>query len=129
MVAAVAVAVVAVVDLVSAVTPNVSWRGHLLVHVEPFAVMRTAHALAVPVSVALLVTAYYLYRRRSRAFRSRDTAYLFNGETARRFRSRAASDISDSGEQEAVETLLPCVQFTESGLTAALGVSRESRTC
>ena len=68
-VAAFVVAVVAIVDLVSAVTPNVSWRGHLLVHVEPFAVMRTAHALAVPVSVALLVTAYYLYRRRSRAFR------------------------------------------------------------
>ena len=68
-VAAFAVAVVAVVDLVSAVTPNVSWRGHVLVHVEPLAVMRTAHALAVPVSVALLVTAYYLYRRRSHAFR------------------------------------------------------------
>ena len=68
-VAALAVAVVAVVDLVSAVTPNVSWRGHVLVHVEPVAVMRTAHALAVPVSVALLVTAYYLYRRRSHAFR------------------------------------------------------------
>ena len=31
--------------------------------------MRTAHALAVPVSFALLVTAYYLFRRRSRAFR------------------------------------------------------------
>jgi lysyl-tRNA synthetase class 2 len=31
--------------------------------------MRAAHALAVPVSFALLVTAYYLYRRRSRALR------------------------------------------------------------
>ena len=70
-VAAFAVAVVAVVDLVSAVTPNVSWRGHVLVHVEPLAVMRTAHALAVPVSFALLVTAYYLYRRRSHALSAR----------------------------------------------------------
>jgi len=66
-IAAVAVAVVGVVDLVSAVTPNVSWRGRGLMHVEPVAAMRTAHALAVPVSFALIVTAYYLYRRRLRA--------------------------------------------------------------
>ena len=65
--AATVVAVVAIVDLVSAVTPNVSWRGDVLMHVEPVAAMRAAHALAVPVSFALLVTAYYLYRRRSRA--------------------------------------------------------------
>jgi lysyl-tRNA synthetase class 2 len=61
---AVGVAIVAVIDLVSALTPNVSWRGKVLVDVEPVAVMRGAHALAVPVSFALLVTAYYLYRRR-----------------------------------------------------------------
>ena len=65
--AALTVAIVAVVDLVSAMTPNVSWRGRMLVHVEPVAAMRAAHALAVPVSFALIVTAYYLYRRRSRA--------------------------------------------------------------
>jgi lysyl-tRNA synthetase class 2 len=65
--AAVGVAIVALVDLVSALTPNVSWRGAVLVEVEPVAVMRGAHALAVPVSFALLVTAYYLYRRRYRA--------------------------------------------------------------
>ena len=68
-VAAVGVAVVAIVDLISAATPNVSWRGHVLVDLEPIAVMRGAHALAVPVSFALLITAYYLYRRRSRALR------------------------------------------------------------
>ena len=68
-VAAFGAAVVAVVDLVSAVTPNVSWRAHVLVHVEPIGVMRAAHALAVPVSFAMLVTAYYLYQRRSRALR------------------------------------------------------------
>ena len=65
--AAVGVALVAIIDLVSAITPNVSWRGAVLVDVEPIAVMRGAHALAVPVSFALLVTAYYLYRRRYRA--------------------------------------------------------------
>jgi len=65
--AAVGVAVVAIIDLVSAVTPNIGWRGDVLLDVEPVAVMRGAHALAVPVSFALLVTAYYLYRRRYRA--------------------------------------------------------------
>jgi len=65
--AAVGVALVAIVDLVSAVTPNVSWRGDVLLEVEPVAVMGGAHAAAVPVSFALLVTAYYLYRRRYRA--------------------------------------------------------------
>ena len=65
--AAAGVALVAIVDLVSAVTPNIAWRGAVLVDVEPIAVMRGAHALAVPVSFALLVTAYYLYRRRYRA--------------------------------------------------------------
>jgi len=66
-VAAVGVALIAIIDLVSATTRNVSWRGHALVYVEPVGIMRAAHALAVPVSFALLVTAYYLYRRRSRA--------------------------------------------------------------
>ena len=66
-IAAVGVAIVAVIDLVSAVTRNVMWRGHLLVYVEPVGIMRAAHALAVPFSFALLITAYYLFRRRSRA--------------------------------------------------------------
>ena len=68
-VAAAATAVVGLVDLLSAVTPNVSWRGRVLVHLEPVSVMQHAHALAVPSSLALIVTAYYLYRRRSRALR------------------------------------------------------------
>ncbi len=65
--AAVATAAVGIVDLVSAVTPNVSWRGRVLVHVEPVALMKNAHALAVPTSIALVLTAYYLYRKRARA--------------------------------------------------------------
>jgi lysyl-tRNA synthetase, class II len=68
-IAAIGVALIAIIDLISATTRNVSWRGHALVYVEPVGIMRAAHALAVPVSFALLVTAYYLYRRRSRALR------------------------------------------------------------
>jgi lysyl-tRNA synthetase class 2 len=63
-VAAIATAAVGLVDLLSAVTPNVQWRGRELLHVEPLSVMKNAHALAVPTSVALVVAAYYLYRRR-----------------------------------------------------------------
>ena len=63
-VAAIATAAVGLVDLLSAVTPNVQWRGRELMHLEPLSVMRNAHALAVPTSVALILAAYYLYRRR-----------------------------------------------------------------
>jgi lysyl-tRNA synthetase class 2 len=66
-IAALATAAVGLVDLLSALTPNVRWRGRELLHLEPVSVMRNAHALAVPASVALIVTAYYLYRRRAAA--------------------------------------------------------------
>ena len=65
--AAVGVAVVALVNLLSALTPNVSWRGHLLLNVEPLVALHVFHALAIPASVVLFVSAYYLYRRRLRA--------------------------------------------------------------
>lgn len=65
--AAVGVAAVAVVNLLSALTPNIRWRGHLLLNVEPLAALHVFHALAVPASIALFVSAYYLYRRRRRA--------------------------------------------------------------
>jgi lysyl-tRNA synthetase class 2 len=61
------VAVVAMVNLLSALTPNIRWRGHLLLRLEPLAELHIFHALAVPASVALFVSAYYLYRRRLRA--------------------------------------------------------------
>jgi lysyl-tRNA synthetase class 2 len=66
-IAALATAAVGLVDLLSALTPNVHWRGRVLLHLEPVSVMRNAHALAVPASVALIVAAYYLYRRRAAA--------------------------------------------------------------
>jgi lysyl-tRNA synthetase, class II len=66
---AVAAAAIAVVDLLSALTPNVRWRGHLLLKIEAVNELRVFHALAIPVAVFLLISAYYLYRRRLRALR------------------------------------------------------------
>ena len=63
-VAAIVAAVLGVVNLLSALTPNAHWRGHLLLEVEPIEVTHVFHALAVPASVALLVGAFYLRRRR-----------------------------------------------------------------
>jgi lysyl-tRNA synthetase class 2 len=65
--AAVALAVGAV-NLASALTPNVAWRGHLLLRVEPVELVPLFHTLAVPASVALIVCAFYLGRRRRRAW-------------------------------------------------------------
>jgi lysyl-tRNA synthetase, class II len=65
--AAVALAVGAV-NLASALTPNVAWRGHLLLQLEPVEFVPLFHTLAVPTSVALIVCAFYLGRRRHRAW-------------------------------------------------------------
>lgn len=65
--AAAAAAITGVVNLCSALTPNVSWRGHLLLQVEPVSALPVFHALALPASAALVVTAFYLARRRRRA--------------------------------------------------------------
>jgi lysyl-tRNA synthetase class 2 len=56
------------VNLASALTPNVGWRGHLLLQVEPVELVPLFHTLAVPASVALIVCAFYLGRRRRRAW-------------------------------------------------------------
>jgi lysyl-tRNA synthetase class 2 len=58
---------IGVVNLVSAVTPNVAWRGHVLLQLLPLRELPVFHTLAVPASLALLVTALYLKRRRRRA--------------------------------------------------------------
>jgi lysyl-tRNA synthetase class 2 len=65
--AALGAGTVAVVNLVSALTPNVAWRGHALLAVEPIAAMRLSHALAIPAAWVLFVAAVYLARRRRRA--------------------------------------------------------------
>ena len=59
---------VGVVNLVSALTPNVTWRHHVLLQLEPVRAVPLFHTLAVPASVALIVTAFHLRGRRRRAW-------------------------------------------------------------
>ena len=66
--AAVAAAFVGVVNIASALSPNIRWRGHLLLEFEPVEAMRLFHALAFPAGVALLLVAPYLAKRRRRAW-------------------------------------------------------------
>jgi lysyl-tRNA synthetase class 2 len=67
--AAVVAALAGLVNLAAAVEPNIAWRNHLLLYVEPFDALRLTHAVAVPTSMLLLVTAPYLWRRRQSALR------------------------------------------------------------
>jgi lysyl-tRNA synthetase class 2 len=63
--AALAALLAGVVNLVSAATPNSGWRHRFLLrNVESLDEIRLFHALALPAAAALIVTAFYLYRRR-----------------------------------------------------------------
>ena len=73
---AIAAAVIALADLISAVTPNVRWRGHVLSQIEAVHELSVFHALAVPTAAVLLTSAYYLYRRRRRALQLAIAALL-----------------------------------------------------
>ncbi len=66
--AAIAAALVGLVNVASALTPSISWRGHLLLSYEPVEAMRLFHALALPTGAALLLVAPYLLKRRRRAW-------------------------------------------------------------
>jgi lysyl-tRNA synthetase, class II len=66
--AAVAAALVGLVNIASALTPNIRWRGHLLLALEPIQAMRLFHALALPAGTALVMVAPYLAKRRRRAW-------------------------------------------------------------
>src|SRR5256714_10825714 len=55
------------VNLASAVTPNIAWRDHLLLQIAPLETLRVSHAAAGPASLLLLLTAPYLWRRRPSA--------------------------------------------------------------
>jgi lysyl-tRNA synthetase class 2 len=59
---------IGVVNLLSALTPNITWRHHLLLQLEPVRAVPLFHTLAIPASVALIVTAFYLRGRRRRAW-------------------------------------------------------------
>jgi lysyl-tRNA synthetase class 2 len=66
--AALAAAVVGLINLASALSPNIRWRGHLLLALEPVEAMRLFHALALPAGLALVLVAPYLAKRRRRAW-------------------------------------------------------------
>jgi lysyl-tRNA synthetase class 2 len=59
---------VGLVNIGSALTPNIRWRGHLLLGYEPVEAIRLFHALALPAGAALLLVAPYLLKRRRRAW-------------------------------------------------------------
>ena len=65
--AAIVAALVGLVNLASSLTPNIRWRGQLLLELEPVEAMRTFHVLALPAGAALMLIAPYLWRRRRRA--------------------------------------------------------------
>jgi lysyl-tRNA synthetase class 2 len=67
-VAALGAALVGLINIASAITPDIHWRGHLLLQVEPVQAMRTFHALALPLGSALLLVSPYLWGRRRRAW-------------------------------------------------------------
>jgi lysyl-tRNA synthetase, class II len=68
--AALAAALIGLINIASALTPNIRWRGHLLLEFEPVEAMRLFHALALPAGVALLLVAPYLLKRRQRAWQA-----------------------------------------------------------
>ncbi len=68
--AALAAALIGLINIASALTPNIRWRGHLLLEFEPVEAMRLFHALALPAGGALLLVAPYLLKRRQRAWQA-----------------------------------------------------------
>ncbi len=67
-IAALGAGIVGLINIGSALTPNIRWRGHLLLDVEPVEAMRLFHALALPAGAALLLVSPYLLKRRRRAW-------------------------------------------------------------
>ena len=61
---------IGVVNLVSALTPNIAWRHHLLLQLEPVRAVPLFHTVAIPASVALIVTSFHLRARRRRAWQA-----------------------------------------------------------
>ncbi|HEY2202399.1 MAG TPA: phosphatidylglycerol lysyltransferase domain-containing protein, partial [Solirubrobacteraceae bacterium] len=68
--AAIAATLVGLINVASTLTPNIRWRGHLLLELEPVETMRLSHAFALPAGVALLLVAPYLLKRRRRAWQA-----------------------------------------------------------
>jgi lysyl-tRNA synthetase, class II len=67
---ALAAALLGAVNVAAALRPDLSWRGHLLLEVEPVQAVRLLHAFALPAGAALLLLAPYLYKGRHRAWQA-----------------------------------------------------------
>jgi lysyl-tRNA synthetase class 2 len=68
--AALAAAIVGLINVASALTPNIRWRGHVLLDLEPLEAVRLFRAFALPAGAALLLVAPYLLKRRQRAWQA-----------------------------------------------------------
>jgi lysyl-tRNA synthetase class 2 len=68
--AAIAAVLVGLIGVASALTPDIHWRGRLLLNVEPIEAIRLFHAFALPVGAALLLVCPYLLKRRRRAWQA-----------------------------------------------------------
>jgi len=65
--AAALTALAGIVNVASALSPDIRWRGHLLLQLEGVETMKLFHALALPAGAALLLISPYLLKRRRRA--------------------------------------------------------------
>ncbi|MDE3134885.1 MAG: DUF2156 domain-containing protein [Acidobacteriota bacterium] len=72
-------ALAGIVNIASALTPDIRWRGHLLLRLEGVHALQVFHALALPAGAALLLVAPYLLRRRRRAMQVAVTLLLAIG--------------------------------------------------
>ena len=70
---------IGVANFVSALTPNVAWRGHLLLQVMPVRALPLFHTLAVPAAAVLVVSSVYLRKRRRRAWQAAFVLLLLLG--------------------------------------------------
>ena len=61
---------VGLINIASALTPDIRWRGHLLLSFEPVEAIRLFHAMALPFGTALLLVSPYLVKRRRRAMQA-----------------------------------------------------------
>jgi lysyl-tRNA synthetase class 2 len=77
--AAVLTALVGLVNIASALTPDIRWRGHLLLQLEGVRAIEIFHALALPAGASLLLVSPYLFKRRRRAMRIGITMLLAIG--------------------------------------------------
>jgi lysyl-tRNA synthetase class 2 len=77
--AALAAALVGAINVASALTPDIRWRGHLLLDFEPVEAVRLLHAFALPTGMALLLVAPYLFKRRRRAWQAAIALMLLLG--------------------------------------------------